>query len=280
MTSIDAEQLKSVLRGLQAERQAGKRRETPIAFRKAIDRRQEAIRLLSNIGTPFTPARVIIDTPLLIWVQHNLPETANILVDSNIEPNGSWAKTYSALESDGDVFAANDDLNFYFIWQNSTGQDAVINVNSFLMLDGLCNAWGHNEWVSNPWGWQAFGHAEVAITAQLSLLEWWNQPPTTPLKQPGQRQEVLNLAHNGHWAGGGPSIGTDENVSNNYHLTYDTFGIPADKVAVFEVGLKIVLYGWDGRCSADFSTDPFTIVCPRLELEILTAPQSSYGSLA
>ena len=275
MPNIDAEQMKAVLRGIQAERQAGKRRQTAAAFQKGIDSRQEAIRLLSNIGAPFTPARVTIETPFLIWVQHNYPETQNILIDSNIVPKGSWAKIYSALESEG-TFAADDDLNFYFYWANSTGQDAVVNVSTFLMLDGLCNAWGNDEWLVNPWGVQAFGHAVVTVTAQLSLLEWWNHPPTTPLQQPGQRQEVVSFQHNGHWeAGGSPSVGTDESVSNNYHLTYDMFRIPNGDAAVFEVGLKIGLFGWDGHCSVDFNTDPFTIICPRVELEILTTPQSS-----
>ena len=37
------------------------------------------------------------------------------------------------------------------------------------------------------------------MNAGLKVLEWWNQPPTSPLQQSGQTSEVLKLVMDGKW---------------------------------------------------------------------------------
>ena len=112
------------------------------------------------------------------------------------------------------------------------------------------------------------------IAAHLELMEWWNQPPTTPLTELGQLQSVASVYNEGRWDLIGPSIGITKSISGNSHVYYDTFFVPTNGVVVFTVGLIFSIFGVDGECSVDFATDPFIIICPHLQLEIMTTPQS------
>jgi hypothetical protein len=280
MPDVDVDQVKAVLLEMKAQKREGKDRNPVAAFRRGIADRLEATRLLSSIGAPFTPEQITLDTPFLIWALRDGMEASNILVDSQIVKGGSWAKISSSVKTDGQI-GADDTVNFYFLWQNFTGQPAVVNVESFLMLDGSCTADGHGGWIWTPlWGTNTFGSAILNVNANLSLLEWWNQPPTTPLQEPGQTQNVVNLDSEGSWKGWGTSNSTTQAVSSNYHVYYDTFYIPQDGVALFEVGVEVEFGGINGEGSADFATDPFIIICPHLQLEISTTPQPNPTSLA
>jgi hypothetical protein len=258
---------------MKARKREGKDRNPVAAFCRGIADKLEATRLLSSIRAPFTPERIILDKPFLIWGLRDGMEASNILVDSQIVTGGSWAKIASSVKTDDDI-AADDTVNFYFVWQNSTGQPAVVNVESFLMLDGSCTADGHAGWIWTPlWGANTFGHAVLNVDAKLSLLEWWNQPPTTPLQEPGQTQNAAYIDSEGGWKGWGSSNATTEAVSANYHVYYDTFYVPQNGVTLLEVGVEVEFSGIDGECSVDFATDPFIIICPHVQLEISTIPQ-------
>lgn len=39
---------------------------------------------------------------------------------------------------------------------------------------------------------ELFGHSELWIEVELKLLEWWNQPATQPIRQPGQLAEIFH----------------------------------------------------------------------------------------
>jgi hypothetical protein len=275
MPVIDANQVKTVLLGMKAQKQAGKGGNNAEAFRQGIASKREATRLLSSIVTPFTPAQVTIDTPFLIWASGN----SNILVNSQIVPGSSWAKIFSKAASD-EVILSYDEVDFYFFWQNSTGQPAVVNVESFMMLDGACVAAGKSGYIPLPiWIGGTIGNAHVDVGVHLYLLEWWNQPPTTPLAEPGQLQDAASISDDGAWMPFDSSHGTSKSISANYHVYYDKFYIPSDGVAVFQVGLTVKLWGIKGECIVDFSDDPFIVICPHLQLEISTTPQSIVTSL-
>lgn len=274
MPDMDVDQVKAVLLEMKAQQREGKGRNPVAAFRQGITDRLEATRLLSSIGAPFTPAQITLDTPFLIWALRDGMGASNILVDSQIVKGGSWAKISSSAE--GNEILADDTVNFYFFWQNFTGQPAVVNVESFLMLDGFCKADGYGSWTGT-----LNGDAFVNVDATLSLLEWWNQPPTTPLQEPGQTAKVVDLLESkGTWKVWGSSTGATEAVSNNYHVYYDTFYVPQNGVAIFEVGVQVFLWGIFGKCTVDFATDQFIIICPYLQLEISTTPQPNLASLA
>jgi hypothetical protein len=115
-------------------------------------------------------------------------------------------KIYGIYDSGGSFFKQ-DQLNFYFLWQNDTGGDAVVNVSSDVMLNGSCEALAKSTFfIPSPfWGQGTIGTAKMSLGLELSLLEWWNQPPSKPVRQPGQDEDVILVSATGGWA---PPIAT------------------------------------------------------------------------
>ena len=245
-------------------------------FRHGIDDRRKAIQQLETVAKPYAPTFIVLETPFLIWANRFLPNSndplgTNILVDSHIEPLNNWAKILLNYATD-DAFFATDRLNFYFYWRNETGSDAVINVASFLTLNGSCRA--HAK--SSFWhGLLTPNFSQVSVDAELSVFEWWNDPPTEPLSEPGQVQNVTTLtATGGMWSGDSKST----LVSANCQVTYDIFRIPSNDVAVFEVGLSLQYGIAGGDLNVDFSFEENLVLCPYLQLEVLTVPMSMASS--
>jgi hypothetical protein len=274
MPEITEAQLKAGLSAIKDSRRSQKR--TPQReilakrFRHGIDGRRKALERLATIAQPYTPIFITLDTPFLIWANRFLPNSneplaTDILVDSHIEPFNNSCKILLNYATD-DAFAATDRLNFYFIWRNETGGDAVVNVASYLTLNGSCKV--HAK--SSFWhGLAAPNFSKVSVDAELSVFEWWNEPPTEPLSEPGQLQNVTPSLE----ADGGEfrDDGRSTLVSANCQLTYDIFRIPSNDVAVFEVGLSLTWTVVGGDVNVDFSFEDNLVQCPYLQLEVLTA---------
>ena len=281
MPGITEAQLKAGLSAIKDSRRSQKR--TPQReilakrFRHGIDGRRKALGQLATIAQPYTPTFIALNTPFLIWANRFLPNSneplgTDILVDSHIEPLNNWAKILLNYATD-DAFAATDRLNFYFFWRNETGGDAVVNVASYLTLNGSCKV--HAK--SSFWhGLAAPNFSKVSVDAELSVFEWWNEPPTEPLSEPGQLQNVTPSleADGGEFSDDGKST----LVSANCQLTYDIFRIPSNDVAVFEVGLSLDYKIAEGNLTADFSNDDNLVLCPYLQLEVLTVPTNVAAS--
>jgi hypothetical protein len=244
------------------------------AFRLGVDNRRKALKLLGTITQPFTPTHVEIDTPFLIWASRNGTQASDILIDSHIEKSNNWAKIALRTEASG-----NDKVSFYFFWQNTTGSGVVVNVSSYLMLNGFCEAHADHGWIWIPyWGANTIGFSNLSVDAELSPLEWWNQPPTQPLHEPGQLQNVVTLNTSGGWGFLSPGETKSEYVSDNYHVTYDMFHIPRDAAAVFEVSLNLNYYSYNGSVYVDFSPDTYLVLCPYLQLEVFSEVTSTSAS--
>ena len=150
------------------------------AFRSAVDDQRNILgRLASSAATPAV-SQVVLDAPFLIWPS---PYTTDVFFDDyHIEPWNSWAKF--KFNSQGGLGL--QEIIFYFLWENSTDKDVVINVDSWLMLNGYGQ-------VNIPGNWFDDELASMSISGSLGLLEWWNQPPTSPPMQPDQFQTTVNL---------------------------------------------------------------------------------------
>jgi hypothetical protein len=240
-------------------------------FRNAIARRRSAWDLLGAIGQPYTPTYVALDKPFLIWA-NRYGRAADILVESHIEPWNSWARTVTRAASES-AFMVRDEVSFYFLWQNETGSDVVLNVESYLMLNGWCQLTADSGWIWSPfWGQGTIGKSRLAVDAELALLEWWNQPPTQPAFQSGQIQNVLKRAISGGFAFGNPGKTDLALVTGNHHLNYDLFHVPRDAAVVFEVALSMSGSGSDGSVMVRFDGENALILCPYVQLEVVTGP--------
>jgi hypothetical protein len=169
------------------------------AFRKRMSSRLKAHDLLATPATPGKPFYTRLETPFLIWAFRN-GVTVTILDDTHIEPLNSWAKFRTRWKHQ-EQLGPTDEIVFYFLWQNETGSDAVVNVESQLMLNGTCSAYAEDRLIppifslfvgGGPWAW-----SRLTLNAELKLLEWWNQPATQPLRHPGQLREVAELSAEG-----------------------------------------------------------------------------------
>jgi hypothetical protein len=241
-------------------------------FRHGIDGRRKALEQRATIAQPYEPTFIVLN-PFFIWAnrflgQSNDPLGTDILIDWQIEPLNNWAKILLNYAT-GDVIFATDRLNFYFLWTNETGSDALVNVVSYLTANGSCRVHAN----SSFWhGLTAPNFSQVSIDAELSVFEWWNNPPTEPLSEAGQLQNVTPLlkAEGGEFTGDGKST----LVSANAQLTYNIFRIPSNDVAVFEVGLSLNWGISDGNVNVDFSFEDNLVLCPYLQLEVLTVPKN------
>jgi hypothetical protein len=239
-------------------------------FRHGVDGRRKALELLSIISQPYTSTFIMLNTPFLIWAnryENDQMEGTDILVDSHIEPLNNWAKVVLNREATGDnVIFATDQLNFYFFWTNTTGYDALVNVTSYVALNGSCRVHADSNFTTALWGVDPF--SQVSIDAEISIFEWWNEPPTEPLWESSQLQNVTSLsAEGGVWSGDGHS----KLFSGDYQLSYNIFRIPSNESAVFEVGLGLNYGIWKGNLNVDFSFEDNLVLCPYLQLQVLTA---------
>ena len=243
------------------------------AFRQGLRDRRTALDVLATVPPPVDPTSTLLETPFLIWGLSAGTEGSSLRYDGHIEAGNSWAKIATYFDSDDD-FLNYDEVDFYFFWQNDGDTDVVVNVRSMLRVDGILHAWADAGWLWSPWpGANTFGHSTAYAQARLTLLQWWDQPPTRPLPQADQVNDVESLSVSGGWQLlGKPGRHETEMVSDIPHLAYDTFRVPAGAVAVFEVGLRAGFGGYNGGGSADFETGDFRVVCPYVQLEFATAP--------
>jgi hypothetical protein len=247
------------------------------AFRQAVTSRLKGHDQLATGVSPGTPTFTKLDTPFLIWAFHDYGPS-NILTDTHVEPLNSWAKFRTHYSEDGPGNIGDyDEVAFYFLWQNDTGSDAVVNVESQLLLMGSCGAYAEDGWFPGfLWLSGNYGKCRVLLNAKLTVLEWWNHPPTQPLRQPGQEREVTDFEVEGGFIiqpSGAKLGGESQALSGSYHLNYDGFRIPADAVAVFEVSLEMYYSLAYGSCDVTFDDPPGSaLMCPYVELEMLTAP--------
>jgi len=276
MQNIDVAQMKTALAAVERRLHDRKRNvaanfaTTEAAFRRGMASRKRALGLLAvQPERPFAPAFVTLNAPFLIWALRDATEASNILIDSHIEPMNSWARISFR---DVGTISADQRVNFYFLWRNNVGADVVVNVSSYLMLNGFCEISASHGWIWTPfWGASTIGHCDLAVTAELTVLEWWNEPPTEPLREPGQAQNVVTLSASGGWGFASPGQTRIQNVSDNYHLNYDTFVIPRDSVALFEVSLVASYMGYKAMVLVDFASNGAMILCPYVQLEVANA---------
>lgn len=217
-------------------------------------------------GPPTTVQYIALDSPVGIWATDQLQLSSSSIVpwDSRAkiryegELYGGWRS--AIIESVG-----TEELHFYYLWQNQGGGVAVVNVDGFLVLNGLCT-------VHSRGGMFDGGSARLGLDPTLELIQTWTQPISSPAAQPGQTQQALDLAvDSGGWF-------SDDHtktalVHRGFDLRYEQAIVPAGQYLIIDVALA-VSYGYiNGAVSADFASAAFDVLCPFVEIAILPQPQ-------
>jgi hypothetical protein len=279
--TFDVEKIDRVMAQRQPERtNIGKKRPAEIGkaqaaleqgFRRGVENRRMALEVLATPGLPPTSTYIALD-PFMIWAR-----PSNFLMDSSIPPkksyaNISWAKIYFDTSSG----SGRNEVTFYYVWENPSAYYAVVNAVAALMLTGYCK-------VTALSGVFSGGDSSITAKAALQPLEWWNQPPT-PATYPQASSSRVIVEIEAH-AGGFFSYSTedDEHVARGIDLRYDLFSTPPGGVAVFEVALIVDYAVDDGWLQVDFggpraSSSSYSIRCPSLQLELITAPPLGFGA--
>ena len=216
-------------------------------WRKRIEGFRDATRV-----SPFVPVFEVVETPFLIWPTNQLE-----LVDSHIQPWNNRAKVHGLWRGKG-----NENLRFIFVWQNPNDRFALVNVESYLAVNGACDAFAEG-------GIFMGSINSVWVQATLNVWEWWNESPTLLPPQATQTQHVLTIVT----SGGSLGVGSVESKSANrlLDLRRTMFSLPPGGVAVFEVALEFFYDNTDGgMIQARFAHGDSGLMCPAMVIAILS----------
>jgi hypothetical protein len=246
---LEAQQAQAVKRSAEAK----------ATFRSAVDNRRKIIEQLvasTNTAGNVQISQVVLNEPFMIGPTG--PAIDLSFDESHIEPWNSWAKF--TIDSTGSL--GGDVVNFFFSWENSSDQYVVIDVDSWLMLNGSCK-------LDIPGHLFDYELASMEILLNLSLQEWWNQPPTTPPFEELQSYELLkNFALEKPVFGGFISP-QSRAVFRTVDLRYNFELVPPGGTVIIAVGPSIT---WEndggGGIEADFDTGDFEVMCPFVQLHI------------
>jgi multidrug efflux pump subunit AcrA (membrane-fusion protein) len=118
--------------------------------------------------------------------------------------------------TEGEFVAVGQAALTYFLWDNPRDESSLINIECSLSVRGICKAEADSGFLSG-------GSSSLTVRAELQPLEWWNQPPTTPLPQSSQTQDVAIISSSGGvlWGVGREILGIETPsliVSSQYDL--------------------------------------------------------------
>lgn len=169
-----------------------------------------------------------------------------------------------------DAFLEHDQVAFYFTWVNDSDNDVTVNFQTSLIISGFCMISADAGLIHTPfWGVGTNGEITAGITAELAVMEWWNQPPTQAVQQPAANITVRHAS-----ASGGYINDTEQTMtidSETYYLHQDGFRVPAHGPVVIEVSLNLYYGGGHGaRFAYDYRPEDqnHQTVCPYVQIDV------------
>jgi hypothetical protein len=211
-----------------------------------------ALEHLANTAYLTTPIPVA--TPFYIGAR-----PVGFLTDDHIEPWNNWGKPALQYDHDG---SGSDRVSFYFAWQNPIDYLAVINCSADLMVNG------HVKNLADD-GIFTGGTATVKLRAELNVfvgqfeISW----------QAGQKSDIDTIHAEGSGIFDVGALG-DRDVVATSHLDCTSIEVDGDQIVVFEVAFVADYAIDDGSIDIDFASGDRSVVCPVLNVELLTPPNS------
>jgi hypothetical protein len=206
---------------------------------------------LSTLQLPLNVQRFLLDTASEIATTPGLEPVAKHIGPQNNSAQFHFESTDSGFEQ----------VDFGFLWQNPNDQPALVNVDGYLILNGLCQILVSGDF---------FGiFSSVEIRTFLRIHELWNSPPTSPAPQSSQFQRALemDLENPGPFSGGEIS---SENLFRGFDLQYSSFMVPPLALAGFEMLCEIFYKNDDGEVNLFFSDRGREVLCPGVLLTVMS----------
>jgi len=221
------------------------------SLRRSVDRIYQAFNQLLE------PPKELLDTPILIWQTQGIH-----FPDTQVEPGSSRAKFVLNPGSDS---VGDEELSFYFLWQNPSDRFVVVNVDSSLVLNGVCMArtGGGLFLLGIP-----FEVSFLRLGANLFLYE----PPFTAPLEPAAADKRLVENFIAVTRGWPVAIGgIDSNhVRTIAQLHVGPFPVAPHAFTMFEVTVSMEFVTSDGEVTVDFDKGDFQVMCPGVVITILS----------
>ncbi len=194
---------------------------------------------------------VVIERPLFVLPSNDVVIVSELLApwDNVVKCNAEWDTPYPDNGVDG--------LSYVFVWTNPNDRWVVINAESYLAVNGLC------EMFVGP---DDFG--VIGFNAFLEVLQYWNNPPTYPASEDEQVTSVFDITADGGWPFGLGDYAT-ASIGGTYDVRYDALSVPPHGTVVFEVELGGYHYVEGGSISLDLASGGFQTMCPAVVLAIV-----------
>ncbi|MGC3999568.1 MAG: hypothetical protein QM767_19835 [Anaeromyxobacter sp.] len=172
-------------------------------------------------------------------------------------PLDTWVKFRETSSGSGA-----GDVVFSYLWQNLDDRFRVVQVDGFLVLNGVVQ-------MGADGGWGGEASSQVNLTARLQLWEWWNQPPTVPMPEPNQSLPAFSRRLETPWAIMDVGAVSSDAVFRGFDLRYETFLVPPQGVAVLDVVLGVSYANADGNVDLDFESGDLRVASPAVIVRVL-----------
>jgi hypothetical protein len=261
---LDLRKLDKALKGSQAELRKSLARDRAATARQYAQATKLNLSGLANTraalehlaGTAYLTTPIPLATPFFIGAR-----PVGFLEDSAIEPWNNRAKPSLQISQDTDGRSAR--ISFYFAWQNPIDFLAVINCSADLMANG------HVRNLADD-GIFTGGSATVKLRTELNVfvgqfeISW----------QQTQKADIDTIHAEGSGIFDVGAVG-DRDVSASTHLSCNTIEVQGNQMVVFEVAFVADYSIDDGNIDIDFASGDRSVVCPALNIELLTPPGPS-----
>ncbi|WP_395022716.1 hypothetical protein [Dongia sp.] len=272
--AFDARKIDKVLAGNQAELSAVLKKEAAAAAKKAapiIKRQQAGIAntraALEHIRyQPHLTTTIPISTPFLIYAT-----PVGMLSDTHTEPFNNFAKFF--YTSDRNTAYDSVVVKFFFAWQNNSDFLAVINCSTSLIANGLLID------TAEP-GWLFPGSAWIEAWARLTVYMG-----TTTINYQGSQQKQMGQVYTeaGYSEFGAPGSINSVDLVGSFDLSASNIAVDPGRIVVFEVACSADWWiDFGGSITLDFNSNVAArqLLCPSLQVELLTAPQGGFNPVA
>ena len=201
--------------------------------------------------------RVLLNVPFLISANSGVE-----LEQFQTIENNSFAKFRARVGNPDDFFGT---VKFFYVWTNPKNAFEVINVTGFVIFNGHCSVGVDGGLLPGD------RQASVLVKGRLEILEFFNDPPTSPLSQPDQEVTVLQMRETALGFGEVGALDARD-VFRGVGLSHLHMIVPPRGVVVFGVvAFAGCGTGRDGSTAAvDFASGSFQVGSPAVLLATLT----------
>ncbi|GAB2175896.1 hypothetical protein [Dongia sp. agr-C8] len=215
---------------------------------------------------PHLTTTIPISTPFLIYAT-----PVGMLSDTHTEPFNNWAKFF--YTSDRNTAYDSVVAKFFFSWQNNSDFLAVINCSTSLIANGLLID------TAEP-GWLFPGSAWIEAWARLTVYMG-----STTINYQGTQQKQMGQVYTeaGYSEFGAPGSINSVDITGAFDLSCSNIAVDPGRIVVFEVACSADWWiDFGGSITLDFNSNTAgrQLLCPSLQVELLTAPQGGFNPAA